>query len=348
MAHGAQTKPQADQTGAATPADWARVLIRYREPSAARSWFELVITLVPFVAIWAIAWWLVSISPALALLLALGNAAFLVRLFMIQHDCGHGAFFKSRKLADWVGRSIGVLTMTPYDVWRQTHAIHHATTGNLDRRGVGDMPTLTVREFKQKSRIGKALYLLVRHPAFLFVVVPFYTFFLQNRLPVGLMKSGWKYWMSAMLTNTAIVTGVVMVLWLGGVDVLFFVIVPTLFLSAIAGMWLFYVQHQFEETLWERNADWNIQTAAFHGSSHYVLPQPLRWISANIGVHHVHHLASRVPFYRLNEVLRDHPPLADAQRLTLRESLQCARLQLWDEDSRRLILYREAKPLLSH
>lgn len=347
MAHRTEHDPQRDETGPVSPADWARVLIRYREPIAARSWFELGITLVPFIAIWAVAWWLVSISPALALLLALGNAAFLVRLFMIQHDCGHGAFFKSRKLGDWVGRGIGVLTMTPYDVWRQTHAIHHATTGNLDKRGVGDMPTLTVREYDRKSRMGRALYRLVRHPAFLFVVVPFYTFFLQNRLPIGLMRSGWKYWFNAMATNTALVIGFGLVAWLGGLDVLFFVIVPTLFLSAMAGMWLFYVQHQFEETVWDRSPDWNIQNAAFHGSSHYVMPQPLRWISANIGVHHVHHLASRIPFYRLNEALRDHPPLARAQRLTLRESLHCARLRLWDEDSRRLILYREAKPLLS-
>ncbi|MZR13386.1 fatty acid desaturase [Maritimibacter sp. DP07] len=343
-----QAPQQADRTAAVTPSDWARALMRYREPIAARSWFELGITLIPFTAIWGLAWGLISFSPVLAFALAVGNTAFLVRLFMIQHDCGHGAFFKSRTLSDWIGRGIGVLTLTPYDVWRRNHAIHHSTTGNLDKRGVGDIPTLTVREYEAKGRLGRGLYRLLRHPAFLFVVVPFYTFFLQNRVPVGQMRSGWQYWFSAMATNAAIGTGLCMVAWFGGPEVVFVVILPTLFLAAMTGMWLFYVQHQFEDTVWDRNCDWNIQSAAFHGSSHYVLPGILRWITANIGVHHVHHLASRIPFYRLNEVLRDHAPLADAQRITLKDSLQCARLRLWDENSRRLVFYKDARGRLSN
>lgn len=345
MAEQPHDAEQTEHAEVLSPTDWARILMRYRDPIPARSVFELGITLVPFFAIWAVAWWLVSFSIFAALALAIVNAAFLVRLFMIQHDCGHGSFFKSRALSDWIGRGIGVLTLTPYDVWRKTHAIHHATTGNLDKRGVGDMPTLTVREFAAKSRVGRGLYLLVRHPTFLFVVVPFYTFFLQNRLPVGLMRSGWKYWFSAMATNAAIGFALGMVAWLGGLEVMLFVVAPTLYLAAVAGMWLFYVQHQFEETVWDRASDWNVQNAAFHGSSHYALPGVLRWVTANIGVHHVHHLASRIPSYRLSEVLRDHETLARTQKITLSDSLECARLQLWDEDYRRLVPYRQARKL---
>lgn len=328
-----------------SPSDWTRKLAGYRQPIPSRSLFELTVTVAPFLAIWAVAWWMLSISTALAMALALANAAFLVRLFMIQHDCGHGSFFRNRHLCDWVGRTIGVVTLTPYDVWRKTHAMHHATTGNLDRRGVGDMPTLTVTEYREKGWIGRALYRLVRHPAFLFGVVPFYTFFLQNRLPISLMRSGWRYWLSAMGTNAAIGAVLAVIVWLGGWDVLLFVFLPTMLLAAIAGMWFFYVQHQFEETSWHRDEDWNIHEAALYGSSHYALPAVLRWISGNIGVHHVHHLASRIPFYRLSEVIKDHDCLEQTKRITLWESFRCARLHLWDEESRRLLSFAEARSL---
>lgn len=329
------------------PSDWTRILARYREPILSRSIFELTVTFAPFVAIWALAWWALSFSVWLAMALALANAAFLVRLFMIQHDCGHGAFFKDRRVDDWLGRFLGVLTLTPYDVWRKTHSIHHATTGNLDKRGIGDMPTLTVREYREKGWFGRAMYRLVRNPLILFGVVPFYTFFLQNRLPVGLMRSGWRYWLSALATNAAIGTALAAIGWLGGWDVLLFVFLPTMFLAAVTGMWFFYVQHQFEDTVWEREENWNVQEAALYGSSHYDLPGILRWITGNIGVHHVHHLASRIPFYRLREVVRDHDILAASKRITLWESFRCARLHLWDEDSRRLLSFADAKALVT-
>ena len=325
------------------PSDWTRVLARYRQPLPSRSIFELAVTLVPFVAIWAVAWWLVSISILLALALSVVNAAFLVRLFMIQHDCGHGSLFRDRRLCDWIGRGIGVLTLTPYDVWRRTHAIHHATTGNLDRRGIGDLPTLTVTEYAQKGRIGRGLYRLVRNPVFLFGVVPFYTFFLQNRVPFGIMRSGWRYWLSAMGTNAAIGMALTTIVWLGGWSVLLFVFLPTMLLAAISGMWFFYVQHQFEETSWQREETWNIHDAALTGSSHYALPGILRWITGNIGVHHVHHLASRIPFYRLGDVVRDHDLLAQSNRITLWQSFRCARLHLWDERRGRLVSFAEAR-----
>jgi omega-6 fatty acid desaturase (delta-12 desaturase) len=327
------------------PSDWSRVLAKYRDPSLPRSLFELTVTLAPFLGLWALAWWMLSVSTILAVALALFNAAFLVRTFMIQHDCGHGAFFKNRRLSDWVGRGLGVLTLTPYDVWRRNHAIHHASTGNLDRRGTGDIPTLTVREYRAKSRFGRFLYRLVRNPVFLFGIAPIYVFLLQNRLPFGQMNAGWRFWLSALGTDAAILTLLGLIVWLGGVKVLVFVFLPTALLAASIGMWMFFVQHQFEHTSWEHEEGWNVQAAALNGSSHYALPGILRWFTANIGVHHVHHIASRIPFYRLGEVMRDHDVLAQSQRLTLRDSLHCARLHLWCENSRRLLSFSEARAL---
>lgn len=325
--------------------EWPRVLASYRQPVPLRSCFELGVTLAPFVAIWALAWWMLSVSTALAVALALANAAFLIRLFMIQHDCGHGSLFRNRRLCDWIGRGLGVLTLTPYDVWRRNHAIHHATTGNLNRRGVGDLPTLTVREYFGKDRFGRFLYRLVRNPLFLFGVVPFYTFFIQNRIPVGLMRSGWRYWVSAQGTNACIGVALGLVVWLGGWNVFLLVFLPTMSLAAILGMWFFYVQHQFEHTSWETEGNWDVRTAALSGSSHYALPSWLRWVTGNIGVHHVHHLASRIPFYRLAEVVEDHDLLAQSNRITFWQGFRCARLHLWDEESRKLLSFSEARAL---
>ena len=324
---------------------WVRVLANYREPSHRRSALELLVTLVPFAALWGLSWWSLSVSYPLGAALAILNSAFLVRLFMIQHDCGHGSFFKSRAVSDWVGRALGVLTLTPYDVWRRTHSVHHASAGNLDKRGMGDVLTLTVAEYRALSPLGRLRYRLYRHPLVLFGLGPIYLFFVQNRLPLGLMRSGWKYWASAMGTNLALILLLGAVAYAGGPAPVLLVYLPTAVIAASIGVWLFYVQHQFEETSWDTDPDWQLQDAALHGSSHYVLPGVLRWFTANIGVHHVHHLQSRVPFYRLPEILRDHPRLDEAQRLTLGESLGCVRLQLWDDRSRRLVSFTDAKSL---
>lgn len=323
----------------------SRVLSKYREPIALRSVSELGTTVGPFFLIFAAAWWSLSVSPWLALALSALNALFLVRIFLIQHDCGHGSFFKSRPLSDWVGRVLGVLTVTPYEVWRKSHATHHASSGNLDRRGTGDIPTLTVREYRQRSWRGRMLYWLCRHPLILFGLGPIYTFILLHRVPFGMMRGGLRYWLSAMGTNAAIAAIVGAMLWFGGWQVVVFIYLPTVILGASVGMWLFFVQHQFEETSWDDEESWDIQDAAFHGSSYYILPEPLRWFSANIGAHHIHHLASRIPYYRLPEVLRDHEFLTTCNRLTLWESFKCARLHLWDEDNRRLISFAEARAL---
>ena len=325
------------------PHDWSRVLAAYRTPILSRALFELTVTLVPFLGLWALAWAALSFSTALAVGLALINSGFLLRIFMIQHDCGHGSFLKNRQASDWIGRVLGVLTLTPYDVWRQNHATHHATSGNLDRRGVGDIPTLTVREYKARSGFGRLQYRVLRHPLFLFGIAPIYIFFFQYRLPVGLMRAGPKYWLSALGTNAGIAGVLAGLYWFGGADVLLFVFLPTTLLASVIGMWLFYVQHQFEDTAWQRDADWNVQTAAIEGSSFYDLPPVLAWLTADIGAHHVHHLASRIPFYRLRDVLRDHDGLTKCGRVTLRDSFRSARLHLWDEATQQLVPFAHAR-----
>lgn len=324
--------------------DWVKVLASYREPSTWRSFYELGVTLGPFIALWALAWWSLSISAWLTLAISLCNAAFLLRLFAIQHDCGHSSFFKDRALSDWVGRAIGVLTLTPYDVWRRAHSIHHSSAGNLGRRGIGDIDTLTLAEYQALSAYRKFRYRLYRNPIVLFVIGPGYLFFLQNRLPLGLMAHA-KYWVSAMLTNAAIVVALLIMWYFGGLMPILLIFVPSTLLAATAGVWLFYVQHQFETTHWEQDKDWDLHDAALHGSSHYVLPSVLQWLSANIGIHHIHHLYSRIPFYRLPEVLRDHANLAEINRMTIRESISNARRHLWDENSKRLLSFSEAKAI---
>ena len=325
------------------PQDWSRVLASYRTPILSRALFELTVTLVPFLSLWVLAWTALSFSTELALGLALVNAGFLLRIFVIQHDCGHGSFLKSRKASDWIGRALGVLTLTPYDVWRKNHAMHHSTSGNLDRRGVGDIPTLTVQEYRERGRFGQLRYRALRHPLFLFGIAPIYIFFFQYRLPVGLMRAGQRYWMSALGTNAGIAGALALLYWFGGASVLIFVFLPTTMLAAVIGMWLFYVQHQFEDTAWERDKDWNVQTAALAGSSYYDLPPVLAWLTADIGAHHVHHLASRIPFYRLREVLRDHEALTKCGRVTLFDSFRSARLHLWDEATQQLIPFSQAR-----
>ena len=317
--------------------DWVRLLAPYREPDRMRSLAELALTAVPFAAIWALAALSVGSMPWLAFALSVLNAGFLVRLFAIQHDCGHGAFFRSKRANAWVGRVLGVLTATPYDAWRHTHSVHHASTGNLDRRGVGDIHTMTLAEYRALGPWKRFLYRLYRHPLVVLGVFPSYVFLVENRFPFGWGGRGALFWASAMGTNAAIAAFAAVGIAALGLGPFLIVHLPSVVAAATIGVWLFYVQHQFEDASWDEEADWTLHEAALHGSSHYVLPAPLRWMTANIGIHHVHHLNSRIPFYRLTDVLRDHPALADVGRLTLRESLGCFRLRFWDEDGRKLV-----------
>ena len=325
----------------------AQALIPYREPISVRSVLEIGITAGPFAILWVAIWAAVEAGYWIGLLLAVPAAGFLVRLFMIQHDCGHGSFFRHRLANDWVGRVIGVVTLTPYDFWRRAHALHHAGSGNLDRRGIGDIDTLTVREFLALPKGRRLFYRFYRHPVVMFGIGPAYLFILRHRLPMGLMRNGWQPWISAMATNLAIAVLVMTIIWLVGIGPFLLVQLPITLLAASIGVWLFYVQHQFEYTFWAHDRDWNFHKAALLGSSHYDLPAVLRWFTANIGVHHVHHLCSCIPYYRLPEVLRDHPQLSTVGRLTLLQSLRCVRKVLWDESRRKLVSFSEVREIRS-
>jgi acyl-lipid omega-6 desaturase (Delta-12 desaturase) len=320
-----------------------RLLAPYREPNQIRSLGELVLTGAIFAALWVGAWLVYSISYWLTLAISVLAAALLVRLFMIQHDCGHGAFFRRRVINDWVGRIIGVLTLTPYAVWRRSHSTHHATSSNLGKRGIGDIDTLTVREYQALPRGRRLAYRLYRTPLVIFVVGPAFQFLLRNRLPQGIRREDWGNWVSAMGTNIMIILAAGLMIYAIGPEPFLLVHLPIILLASSIGVWLFYVQHQFEDTYWSEDQNWNLQDSALHGSSHYALPQPLRWLTANIGIHHVHHLQSRIPYYRLPQVLRDYPELATFRRLTLWQSFACARLRLWDESRRKLVSFAKAR-----
>ncbi len=238
---------------------------------------------------------------------------------------------------------LGVLTLTPYDFWRRSHALHHSTTGHLDKRGFGDIDTLTVREFRALSFWRRLQYRLYRNPLVLFGIGPAYLFIVRQRMPVGLIGSPLPAWVSTMATNAAIMAIVAGMMWLVGWKAFLLVQIPITAIAGSIGVWLFYVQHQFEDTHWSREDEWDLHEAALHGSSHYDLPRVLRWFTANIGIHHVHHLCSRIPYYNLPKVLNEHPGLGDVSRLTLLESFKCVRLVLWCEEKRQLISFRDAR-----
>jgi len=334
--------PQSTAQAPIDPRQLMRDLQAFRDPRPGRSGWELAITLIPFLALFALIAMAVKAGYLVALAATPLAGLFLLRLFIIQHDCGHGAFLPNRAGNDWIGRAIGALTLTPYDCWRHSHARHHANTGNLDMRGFGDVDTLTVREYRERTRMGRFLYRLYRHPVVLLGFGPAYLFLLRHRLPIGLMTEGRIYWISAMITNLVTALLLAIPLYFVGFGVTALVFFPVLLSAASMGVWLFYVQHQFPDAHWDHAKDWSFHDAALHGSSHLELPPVLAWFSGHIGIHHVHHLASRVPFYRLPEVLEKHPRLRDLNRFTAWQAWGTLRLALWDEDRRGMVSFREA------
>ncbi|MEP3889099.1 MAG: fatty acid desaturase [Hellea sp.] len=328
---------------AATAKTWFARLAPYRKSEDWRAVYEVLVTLIPFLALWAAMWGLLAIGQYWALLGVIPAGGLIVRLFIVQHDCGHGSMFSSKKANDWVGRFIGILTLTPYDHWRRGHALHHASSGNLDRRGVGDdIITLTVDEFAALSKWGKLKYRLYRHPVVMFGVGPAYVFILAQRLPIGAMKRTMP-WVSTLTTNAGVALLYGLLIWGVGLKAFLLIQIPIIIIGASIGVWMFYVQHQFDETHWSRTEDWSREGAALHGSSYYDLPQPLMWFTGNIGVHHVHHLSSRIPFYQLPRILKAHPELKTVGRLTLWQSFKCVRLALWCETRQKMVSFRMRK-----
>lgn len=324
---------------------WVSRLAPYKIADNRRACLEIATTIVPFAAIWFAIWKFAQLDAFLgylmAALLVIIAGALNVRLFIIQHDCGHGSMFSSKKVNDWVGRALGVITLTPYGYWKNLHASHHASSGNLDRRGMGDIDTLTVREYVNTTKRSRLRYRLYRHPFVMFVVGPAFLFMLGHRLPVGAMTQGRRPWISALATNAVTAIFFAAMIYAVGLSTFLLIHLPIVSVGASIGVWLFYVQHQFEKTHWDKNPDWDHTEAALNGSSYYDLPKPFMWLTGNIGIHHVHHLSSRIPFHKLPEVLKDYPELKDVGRITFWQSIQCIRLVLWDEDSRRLVSFRD-------
>lgn len=326
--------------------DIAKHCNAYKGADTGRSLFQLLTTFGLFAGMLAVMAYSLQFFYALTLALSVVTSGLLIRLFIIQHDCGHGSFFNSRKANDWTGRLIGLLTMTPYDFWRRSHNMHHATSGNLDKRGIGAIDTITVKEYQALSPKMRFLYRLYRNPVlFILIGSPLYTMLVQ-RLPLKQtteFHEGYKtletseIWKSVMLTNLSILAvygGLSYLLGLGTVAAIY---VPVLTITSWIGAWLFYIQHQFEDTIWENQENWSVQEAALMGSSYYVMPKILQWFSGNIGLHHIHHLCSKIPNYKLQECMDARPELSQINRLTLRESLGCTRLKIWDEDQRKMV-----------
>lgn len=322
--------------------DWRAIVARYAGPDIRYSLWQVTTTLLFLVAGLVFAYQLMGPAPWAAALLIVPIAGLLVRTFVIMHDCSHGSFLPWPRVNDAIGFVTGVLTFTPFQQWRREHALHHASSGDLDRRGIGDVATLTVAEYRALSRFRRFKYRLYRHPFVLFGIGPLHMMILQRFRAPGLAtgsKQLWNVWM----TNAALV-GLVMIGGLAfGWKVVLLIYFPAYYIAAAGGIWLFYVQHQFEEAYWERGKEWDYATAAITGSSHLRMPGVLNWFTGHIGLHHVHHLGPRIPNYRLAAAHKENPLFDAAPVLTMRTAFRTLRLTLWDEERGRMIGFRELR-----
>lgn len=318
-------------------AHWNRVLAPFKKADTRRAVIQVLNTVVPFVVLWGLMLLSLQVSYLLTLLLAVPTAFFVVRLFILQHDCGHGSFFPSRRANNVLGFLLGIVTLTPYKYWRRTHAIHHATSGNLDRREMGEVETLTVEEYRARGPWGKLAYRLYRNSFVLLVIGPIFQFVIKHRLPMDAPRNWTREWADVWWTNVGIAAVLVTAHFTIGLGTFFLVHGPVFLISGAVGIWLFYVQHQFEDTYWDRQQEWDFHLAAIEGSSFYDLPRVAHWLTGNIGYHHIHHLSSRIPNYRLREAYESSELLQQAPRLTFRASLKSAGLKLWCEERNRMV-----------
>jgi len=314
-------------------------LKKYRTPSHGKAIWQLINTLVPYAGLWYLMILSIrhDVSYLWTLALSVAPAAFLVRLFILFHDCVHGSFLPSTRANTWVGRLLGVLVFTPFDDWRLSHLRHHVSYANLDTRGFGDIWTLTLREYNELPRLKRWLYRLYRNPVVLLGFGAIFNFLLSNRLPSKKVQR--KERKSVLFTNLAIVGVFLIAAQTIGWQTYLLIQLPVLWLAGMGGIWLFYVQHQFEGGYWARKGEWDALRAAMEGSSYYQLPAILRWFSANIGYHHIHHLNARIPNYRLPECYNEVPAVRAREPLTLRQSLHSFRLKLWDESQEKMVAF---------
>jgi acyl-lipid omega-6 desaturase (Delta-12 desaturase) len=324
-------------------AAWKKVVARYQKSEVWPGVWQVANSLIPYAALWCLMFFALRISWWLTLPLGLLAAGFLVRIFIIFHDCGHGSFLPSRKANDILGFITGVLTLTPYYHWRWEHGLHHATSGDLDRRGVGDVWTLTVQEYLEASRWKRFAYRLARNPVVLFGLAPLFLFFVKMRFPAA--KAPRRERHSVAWTNLAVVGVAAGMSLIFGLKAYLLLQVLITMVSGMAGVWLFYVQHQFEGAYWERSSDWDYATAALKGSSFYKLPKVLQWFSGNIGFHHIHHLSPRIPNYYLEKCHRAEPLFQMVKPVTFFASFKSLTFRLWDEQRQRLVGYGAVRVL---
>ena len=316
----------------------------FAQPNSKSSIRQLFNTILPFIFLWFLAYKSLSISIWLTLLLTIVASGFIIRIFIIFHDCTHYSFFKSNRANRIVGTITGIITLFAYEKWKRNHAIHHATSSNLDKRGTGDVWVMTVDEYIDASFWQRLAYRLYRNPIVMFGLGPLYLFLISNRF--NRKGAHLRERMNTYLINVSIVLIYGTIIWLIGWKAFLIIQVPMLFISGSLGIWLFYVQHQFEDSYFEEEKEWDFVKAAVDGSSYYKLPKVLQWITGNIGYHHVHHLSPRVPNYHLEEAHESTPPLQKATTITLATSLTSIRFRLYDEKTRSFISFRELKSLL--
>jgi acyl-lipid omega-6 desaturase (Delta-12 desaturase) len=313
----------------------------YEKPELKSSIWQIVNTIGPFLLVWFLAYKSLTISYWLTLALAVIGSGLLTRIFIIFHDCCHHSFFKSRRANKIVGTITGILTVFPYDQWAHSHSVHHATSSNLDKRGTGDIWIMTIDEYLEAPTKTKIAYRLYRNPFVMFVLGPIYIFLILNRF--NRKGARRKERINTYITNISIVGLIALMCWAISWEAFLLVQGPIFLISGIAGIWLFYVQHQFEDTYFEHDDEWEYVRAAVEGSSYYKLPKVLQWMTGNIGFHHVHHLSPRVPNYKLEEVHKNSEPLQHAQTLTISTSLQSLKMHLWDEQGKRFIGFKDLK-----
>ena len=324
-------------------AKWKAIIAEYQKPVLWRALWQLTNTLGGYAIIWYLIYLSLPVSWWLVMPLALLAGGFMIRIFIIFHDCGHGSFFKSRLANDICGFCTGLLTFTPYHHWRWEHSIHHSTTGDLDRRGVGDIWTLTVKEYLESSRWRRFSYRLARNPVILFLIAPLFLFLVLERFPSP--KANRRERLSVWWMNLAILGLAAGMSAIFGLVPYLIIQITAMAVAGGAGVWLFYVQHQFEDVYWERGEDWDYTAAAMQGSSFYRLPKVLQWFSGNIGFHHIHHLSPRIPNYNLERCHHSDPMFQQAPSLTLFSSLKTLTYRLFDESSRKLVGYRHLREL---